>query len=101
MGAYGRLRSGQSLCPGCPGQPQPQEPSSGGSWAKAAPYRPAEQETRRTNLVWACRDAALLEFYLDKCEFSETAWTLIYYTGKYTDLSLEPSSSLTNPNLLV
>ena len=25
------------------------------------------KETRRVNLIWACRDASLLEFYLDKC----------------------------------
>ena len=38
--------------------------------------------TRRVNLIWACRDASLLEFYLDKCSFDRQGWTCIYYTGK-------------------
>ena len=40
------------------------------------------RDTRRVNLIWACRDASLLEFYLDKCTFDDQGWTLIYYTGK-------------------
>lgn len=40
------------------------------------------KETRRANLVWACRDASLLEFYLDKCRFPDDGWTLVFYTGK-------------------
>ena len=40
------------------------------------------KETRRVNLIWACRDASLLEFYLDKCDYGKLGWTLIYYTGK-------------------
>jgi len=41
-----------------------------------------QQSGRRTNLIWACRDPSLLEFYLQKCKFDVRAWTLIYYTGK-------------------
>eukprot|EP00322_Chrysochromulina_rotalis_P013360 CAMPEP_0115850806 /NCGR_PEP_ID=MMETSP0287-20121206/12155_1 /TAXON_ID=412157 /ORGANISM="Chrysochromulina rotalis, Strain UIO044" /LENGTH=729 /DNA_ID=CAMNT_0003304817 /DNA_START=333 /DNA_END=2522 /DNA_ORIENTATION=- len=42
------------------------------------------ESERRTNLVWCCRDASLLEFYLadSKTYFSKRAWTLIFYTGK-------------------
>ena len=40
------------------------------------------KEKRRVNLIWSCRDASLVEFYLDKCQFSTDGWTLIYYTGK-------------------
>jgi len=42
------------------------------------------ESQRRTNLIWCCRDASLLEFYLadSKTQFSERAWTLIFYTGK-------------------
>ena len=48
------------------------------------------KQSRRTHLIWACRDAALLEFYLDKCIFDTDAWTLVYYTGK-RKLVLPPS----------
>jgi len=40
------------------------------------------KETRRANLIWVCRDASLLEFYLDKCNFDDDGWTLVFYTGK-------------------
>ena len=40
------------------------------------------KETRRANLIWVCRDASLLEFYLDKCRFDDDGWTLVFYTGK-------------------
>ena len=40
------------------------------------------KEKRRVNLIWSCRDASLVEFYLDKCQFSADGWTLIFYTGK-------------------
>ena len=40
------------------------------------------RSSRRTNLVWMCRDASLLEFYVRSCPFPSDAWTLIYYTGR-------------------
>ena len=40
------------------------------------------RSSRRTNLVWMCRDASLLEFYVRSCLFPSDAWTLIYYTGR-------------------
>lgn len=42
----------------------------------------AHQRTRRINLIWMCRDASLLEFYLHAYDFDPHAWTLIFYTGK-------------------
>mmetsp|Transcript_27804 Transcript_27804/g.94895 ORF Transcript_27804/g.94895 Transcript_27804/m.94895 type:complete len:706 (+) Transcript_27804:156-2273(+) len=42
----------------------------------------AHKETKRTNLIWVCRDPSLLEFYLRNVHFDEHAWTLIFYTGK-------------------
>ena len=40
-------------------------------------------ETRSINLIWVCRDASLIEFYLRTLDSSATNhWTLIYYTGK-------------------
>ena len=38
--------------------------------------------TRRVNLIWMVRDPSLLEFFLSTVEFSNDAFTLIYYTGK-------------------
>ena len=40
------------------------------------------RSSRRTNLVWMCRDASLLSFYVRSCLFPSDAWTLIYYTGR-------------------
>jgi hypothetical protein len=38
-------------------------------------------QTRRVNLVWACRDPDLIEHYLRHiCH--DSAWTFIFYTGK-------------------
>lgn len=45
-----------------------------------------QRESRRCNVVWICREASLLEFFLNADDassmFDEDAWTLIYYTGK-------------------
>eukprot|EP00966_Prymnesium_polylepis_P286708 6622573-Prymnesium_polylepis.1 len=40
------------------------------------------KESRRTNLIWTCRDAALLEFYLKNGKWDGCGWTLVYYTGR-------------------
>ena len=37
---------------------------------------------RHVNLVWACREPALVEFYLRVGRFDPFAWTLIFYTGE-------------------
>ena len=41
-------------------------------------------KTRRINLIWMCRDADLIEFYLDNLRFNrdDDAWTFVFYTGK-------------------
>eukprot|EP00985_Skeletonema_marinoi_P018836 scaffold10660_cov136-Skeletonema_marinoi.AAC.5 len=38
--------------------------------------------SRRLNLVWICRDAGLVEHFLENVEFSSDGYSLIYYTGK-------------------
>ena len=42
----------------------------------------AHKNTRRINLVWAVRDEALLEFFLNKLYLDNSGWNIIYYTGK-------------------
>jgi glucose-6-phosphate 1-dehydrogenase len=37
---------------------------------------------RRLSLLWMCRDAALLQFFLQVCPFDEIAFAVVYYTGK-------------------
>ena len=39
-------------------------------------------KTRKVNLVWSCRDPGLVQFYLEQLAFTNSAWNLIYYTGK-------------------
>ena len=53
------------------------------------------KETRRTHVLWACREPSLLEFYLENCIFDDDAWTLIYYTGTQPG----PSCWSTGPSL--
>lgn len=38
--------------------------------------------SRRLNLVWICRDAGLVEHFLETVEFCSDGYTLIYYTGE-------------------
>lgn len=40
------------------------------------------KDTRRSNLIWACRDPHMLEFFVKHGEFSNRGWNLIFYTGK-------------------
>jgi predicted ferric reductase/Ca2+-binding EF-hand superfamily protein len=40
------------------------------------------KEERQCNLIWCCRDAALVQFYVHNIEFDDDGFTLIYYTGK-------------------
>ena len=39
-------------------------------------------ETRKVHLIWICRDADLIEFYLNYCAFGDDAWSFIFYTGR-------------------
>ena len=38
--------------------------------------------SRRLNLVWICRDAGLVEHFLQNVVFGSDGYTLIYYTGR-------------------
>lgn len=42
----------------------------------------AHKTSRRTNLVWAVRDSAMLEFFLEHMYLDHDGWNLIFYTGK-------------------
>lgn len=44
--------------------------------------------SRRLNLVWICRDAGLIEHFLQNVDFGSDGYTLIYYTGKDRSLIL-------------
>jgi hypothetical protein len=33
-------------------------------------------------LIWTCRDADLVEFYLNQVQFDDDAWSFIFYPGK-------------------
>lgn len=39
-------------------------------------------ETRAVHLIWMCRDADLIEFYMTQIQFDDDAWSFIFYTGK-------------------
>jgi len=41
----------------------------------------AHRESRRLNLIWAVRDAAMLEFFLEHMYLDHDGWNLIFYTG--------------------
>eukprot|EP00873_Tetraselmis_striata_P026370 jgi/Tetstr1/446634/TSEL_034157.t1 len=42
----------------------------------------AHKSSRRVNLIWAVRDPAMLEFFLEQFDLDNHAWNLIFYTGK-------------------
>ena len=60
-----------------------------------------QSSTKRIHLIWACRDASLIEFYLKNVRFDETAWTLIYYTGKRPLVLDEHDETALPPTVLV
>jgi len=37
---------------------------------------------RQVNLIWSCRDASLVDFFLNNTVFDDDGLTIIYYTGK-------------------
>jgi ferric-chelate reductase len=39
-------------------------------------------EHRKVHLIWVCRDADLVEFYMKRIPFDDDAWSWIFYTGK-------------------
>mmetsp|Transcript_17430 Transcript_17430/g.24892 ORF Transcript_17430/g.24892 Transcript_17430/m.24892 type:complete len:638 (+) Transcript_17430:540-2453(+) len=58
----------------------------------------AHKELRRVNLIWACRDAAMLEFYIEHMIVNSDGWNLIFYTGKD---SLDPAVDGMNTNVCI
>jgi ferredoxin-NADP reductase len=51
--------------------------------------------SRRMNLIWICRDAALVEHFLQSLTFGADGHILIYYTGKrplYLNEDLPPNT---------
>ena len=56
-------------------------------------------ETRQVHLIWMCRDAELIEFYMKTIQFHADAWTFIYYTGTQRKLVLGTRPE--NPRLKV
>ena len=56
-------------------------------------------ETRQVHLIWMCRDAELIEFYMKTIQFHPDAWTFIYYTGTQRKLVLGTRPE--NPRLKV
>ena len=42
----------------------------------------AYKDSRRINLIWACRDIHLLEFFLTHLYLDHDGWNCIFYTGK-------------------
>lgn len=38
--------------------------------------------SRKVHLIWMCRDADLVEFYMSKIAFDDDAWSFVCYTGK-------------------
>ena len=36
----------------------------------------------QVNLIWSCRDASLVDFFLNNTVFDDDGLTIIYYTGK-------------------
>jgi predicted ferric reductase len=56
--------------------------------------------SRTVNVVWMCRDADLVEYFLRTVTFDLDAWSLIYYTGK-RKLVLSEDQFRANPKLLL
>ncbi|KAL7482988.1 hypothetical protein ACHAW6_008629 [Cyclotella cf. meneghiniana] len=42
----------------------------------------AYKEYRQVNLVWACRDASMLVFFLENAKLDKKGFNVIFYTGK-------------------
>ena len=57
-------------------------------------------QTRKVNVVWMCRQPALVEYFVRNCTFDDDAWSLIFYTGK-RKLVLDRTQFDANPRLLI
>ncbi|EED87425.1 predicted protein [Thalassiosira pseudonana CCMP1335] len=59
----------------------------------------AHRESRRINLIWTCRDVAMLEFFSDHLYLNnDDGWILIFYTGKEP---LSPAIENANSNVIL
>lgn len=58
----------------------------------------AHRESRRVNLIWMVRDAAMLEFFLEHLYLDHDGWNLLFYTGAR---ALVPSLEELNTNVRV
>ena len=58
----------------------------------------AHKDSRRINLIWACSDPAMLEFFLEHLYLDHEGWNLIFYTG---DSPLNPAIEELNTNVKV
>lgn len=59
------------------------------------------QDSRRSNLIWACRDPHMLEFFVKHGEFSRRGWNMIFYTGKQALYVGDTSEVVTSNGALV
>ena len=58
----------------------------------------AHKYSRRSNLIWAVRDQAMLEFFLERLYLDHNGWNLIFYTGK---ANINPALERMNTNVRV
>jgi len=58
----------------------------------------AHKGSRRINLIWAVRDAAMLEFFMERLYLDHSGWNLIFYTGNEP---LNPALEELNTNVRV
>ena len=58
----------------------------------------AHKDSRNINLIWAVRDQAMLEFYLEHLYLDHDGWNLIFYTGSKP---LGPSILNMNENIRI
>mmetsp|Transcript_27659 Transcript_27659/g.68062 ORF Transcript_27659/g.68062 Transcript_27659/m.68062 type:complete len:715 (-) Transcript_27659:210-2354(-) len=57
-------------------------------------------QSRKVNVMWMCREAALVEYFVRNCRFDDDAWSLIFYTGKRR-LVLDETQFRANRRLLI
>jgi len=56
------------------------------------------KEHRRINLIWICKNASMLEFFMEHFYLEHEGWNLIFYTGKDR---LSPAIDELNSNVLI
>jgi ferric-chelate reductase len=58
------------------------------------------RQSRKVSVMWMCREAPLVEYFVRNCTFDDDAWSLIFYTGKRR-LLLDETQFRDNPRLLI